>query len=57
MSKAVDFINLLNIETNFLLKPKKETRSKTIIYIKYSLTTKIVDMFQTVFQGKFEREM
>ena len=53
--KAIDFMNFFNIKLNLLLKPKKERRSKTKIYFKYSLTTKIVEMFQIVFQGKFER--
>lgn len=52
MTNVIIFVNLLNIEANFLLKPKKVTRSKTITYFLYSFIKEIDEIFKIVFQGK-----
>ena len=53
--KVFKFVNLLNNKVNFLLKLKKETISKTIMYFEYSFIKVIVDMLRIIFQGKAVR--
>ena len=55
MNIVIEFVNLLNLSENFLLKPKKEARSKTAMYFLYSFIKVIVDMFNIAFQGKAVR--
>ena len=50
--KVIIFVNFLNFEANFLLKPKKVIRSKTKIYFLNSFIKENVDMFTIISQGK-----
>ena len=53
MIKVIIFVNLLNLEENWFLKPKKEKNSKVTIYFLNSFINFIVDMLRIIFQGNF----
>ena len=52
INKVIKFVNFLNLELNFLLKPKKEKKSNMTIYLWNSFIKEIVDMLRIRSQGK-----
>ena len=49
---VIQFVNLLNLEQNYWLKPKKVRRSKIIMYLWNSVINLIIEMLRIISQGK-----
>ena len=52
MKKVINFVNILNLELNYLLKPKKVNNSKMTMNLWNSVINDIVVVIKTTSQGK-----